>query len=137
MRKTIFILCLFGQLAAFGQNRVLPEETEVKTQHNVTIKGERIAYEAKTGTQPVWNEDGEVIAALHYTYYDGATTYFNAKYTVWHLDPSAKMKDRLSFKGYRSGHMMYLRAEDLETSNQDIRDFILRTLPTPGQPAKY
>ncbi|MDP4820066.1 MAG: carboxypeptidase, partial [Saprospiraceae bacterium] len=70
-------------------------------------------------------------------YYDGATTYFNAKYTMWHLDPSGRMQDRLSFKGYRSGHMMYLRREDLETANEDIRMFVKKTLPAPGQPAKY
>ncbi|MBY0435710.1 MAG: carboxypeptidase, partial [Cyclobacteriaceae bacterium] len=55
-------------------------------------------------------------------YYDGATQYFNAKYTMWQIDPSGKMKDRFSFKGYRSGHMMYLRAEDLATSNEDVRE---------------
>mgnify|MGYP001820495332 CR=1 FL=1 len=69
-------------------------------------------------------------------YYDGATTYFNAKYTMWHIDPSGRMKDRLSFKGYRSGHMMYLRAEDLATANEDIRQFIGRTY-TKGKAAKY
>ncbi len=70
-------------------------------------------------------------------YYDGATTYFDAKYTMWQLDPSGKMKDRLSFQGYRSGHMMYLRAEDLVTSNDHIREFIKKTTPAQGQPAKY
>ena len=70
-------------------------------------------------------------------YYDGATTYFNAKYTMWQLDPSGKMKDRLSFKGYRSGHMMYLRAEDLEKANSDLREFIKKTIPPAGKPAKY
>ncbi|MEM8666292.1 MAG: carboxypeptidase [Planctomycetota bacterium] len=70
-------------------------------------------------------------------YYDGATTYFNAKYTMWHIDPSGKMKDRLQFKGYRSGHMMYLRAEDLKTANEDIRQFIQQATPKPGQPAMY
>ena len=69
-------------------------------------------------------------------YYDGATTYFNAKYTMWQLDPSGKMKDRFSFKGYRSGHMMYLRKEDLETANNDLRDFIQRTSTNVGS-AKY
>ena len=68
-------------------------------------------------------------------YYDGATDYFNAKYTMWHLDSSGKMKDRLSFKGYESGHMMYLRREDLKRSNDDIRNFILKT--TPNGSAKY
>ena len=68
-------------------------------------------------------------------YYDGATTYFNAKYTMWQLDPSSKMSDRLGFKGYRSGHMMYLRAEDLKSANQDLRDFIKTSTPTKS--AKY
>lgn len=70
-------------------------------------------------------------------YYDGATNYFDAKYSMWQLDPSGKMKNRLSFKGYRSGHMMYLRYEDLKQSNQDLRDFIQATLPAPDKAAKY
>lgn len=70
-------------------------------------------------------------------YYDGATTYFEAKYTMWQLDPSGKMKDRLSFQGYRSGHMMYLRAEDLASSNEHIREFIRKSTPAAGAPAKY
>ncbi|NJN42055.1 MAG: carboxypeptidase [Flammeovirgaceae bacterium] len=68
-------------------------------------------------------------------YYDGATTYFDAKYSMWQLDPSAKMKSRLRFEGYRSGHMMYLRAEDLISSNEHIRDFIKKSTPTTS--AKY
>lgn len=70
-------------------------------------------------------------------YFDGATSYFDAKYTMWQIDPSGKLKDRLSFKGYESGHMMYLRREDLEKANDDIRDFIKKTLPGEGKPAKY
>jgi len=70
-------------------------------------------------------------------YYDGATNYFDAKYTMWQLDPSGRMKDRLSFEGYRSGHMMYLRREDLQTSNQAIRDFITSATPAEGEAAKY
>ena len=69
-------------------------------------------------------------------YYDGATTYFNAKYTMWQLDPSGKLKDRLSFHGYRSGHMMYLRREDLKSANDHLREFIKRT-SVKGRSAKY
>jgi carboxypeptidase C (cathepsin A) len=69
-------------------------------------------------------------------YYDGATTYFGAKYTMWKTDPSGKMKDRFTFKGYRSGHMMYLRNEDLEKSNEDLRAFISNSL-SKGKAAKY
>ncbi|WP_028297063.1 S10 family peptidase [Olivibacter sitiensis] len=70
-------------------------------------------------------------------YYDGATDYFNAQYNLWQLDPSGKLKDRMEWKGYRSGHMMYLRKEDLKTANEDLRDFIRRTIPKDGQPAMY
>ncbi len=99
-----------------------------------------------------WNRDGDqtgenlrlAMAANPYLhvliqsgYYDGATNYFDAKYNMWQLDPSGKMKSRLSFKGYRSGHMMYLRHEDLKQSNDDLRNFIKSTLVNPQQPAKY
>ncbi len=69
-------------------------------------------------------------------YYDGATTYFNTKYTMWQIDPSGKMKDRMNFKGYRSGHMMYLRKADLKTANDDLRVFIKESLAN-GKAAKY
>ena len=70
-------------------------------------------------------------------YYDGATDYFNAQYNLWQLDPSGKLKERMDWKGYRSGHMMYLRKEDLKTANEDLRLFISKTLPGEGIPAKY
>ncbi len=70
-------------------------------------------------------------------YFDGATDYFGAKYTMWQLDPSGKLKDRLRFEGYRSGHMMYLRKQDLQSANEHIRDFIQKSLPGKGVPAKY
>jgi len=70
-------------------------------------------------------------------YYDGATTYFDAKYTMWQLDPSGRMRDRLRFRGYRSGHMMYLRREDLKTASQDIRDFVRDSTPGKKEPARY
>ena len=69
--------------------------------------------------------------------YDGATQYFDAKYTMWNMDPSGRLKDRLSFRTYRSGHMMYLRNEDLINSNEHIREFIKQSTPAPGQSAKY
>ncbi|MDT8414639.1 MAG: carboxypeptidase [Flavobacteriaceae bacterium] len=69
-------------------------------------------------------------------YFDGATTYFNAKFTMWQVDPSGRMQDRFSFKGYRSGHMMYLRREDLKAANDDLRAFIQNTMSL-GKPAKY
>ena len=70
-------------------------------------------------------------------YYDGATTYYNAKYTLRHLDHSGKLSDRLDMKLYKSGHMMYLRNEDLKTANDDLREFINKSLKAAKNPAKY
>lgn len=71
-------------------------------------------------------------------YYDGGTDYFSAKYTMWNLDPGGRLQDRMRWKGYRSGHMMYLRAEDIVTSNQDIRDFIAWALEATREgPARH
>ncbi len=70
-------------------------------------------------------------------YYDGACDYFNAKYSLWQLDPSGRLKDRLSWHGFRSGHMMYLRKDDLAAANDQLREFIKNALPKPGEAAKY
>jgi carboxypeptidase C (cathepsin A) len=70
-------------------------------------------------------------------YYDGACDYFNAKYSLWQLDPSGRLKDRLKWEGYKSGHMMYLRKDDLTTATESLRNFIKESVPKPGTPAKY
>ncbi len=68
-------------------------------------------------------------------YYDGGTPWFDAKYTLWNLDPAGRFQDRMTWKGYRSGHMMYLRKENLAEANADIRAFLAKTA-TQGRPAK-
>ncbi|TLP71229.1 S10 family peptidase [Maribacter sp. ACAM166] len=70
-------------------------------------------------------------------YFDGGTDYFNAKYNLWQMDTSGKLRERMSWEGYRSGHMMYLRKEDLATSNEHIREFIKKSTPQKGQAAQY
>ena len=57
-------------------------------------------------------------------YYDAACDYFNAIYTMNHLQPGGEFKDRYRFAWYESGHMMYLRKPDLKASNDDLRSFI-------------
>ena len=69
-------------------------------------------------------------------YFDGGTDYFNAKYTMWNMDPSGRFQERMVWKGYRSGHMMYLRKPDRKTANDDIRAFIARALEAGRKPAK-
>jgi carboxypeptidase C (cathepsin A) len=57
-------------------------------------------------------------------YFDAATDYFSAVYTISHIQPGGEYRDRFRFAWYESGHMMYLRQEDLEGANQDLREFI-------------
>lgn len=70
-------------------------------------------------------------------YYDGATDYFSAKILMWQMDRSGQLTDRFRFRTYRSGHMMYLRDEDLVTANDDIREFIDWAVPPEGTPALW
>lgn len=70
-------------------------------------------------------------------FYDGACDYFTAKYVLWNLDRSGRLTDRMRFEGYRSGHMMYLRSEDLEGANQHLREFIEASTPAEGEAASY
>jgi len=70
-------------------------------------------------------------------YYDGACDYFNAKYSMWQMDPSGRLKDRMKWEGYKSGHMMYLRKEDLAVATENLRKFIAESVAKPGTPAKY
>ncbi len=60
-----FLVFSFG----FSQDRQIAIDTTVITKHQTKIRGEIIDYTAYTGTQPVWNNDGNAIATLFYTYY--------------------------------------------------------------------
>ncbi|MEO8853941.1 MAG: carboxypeptidase, partial [Ginsengibacter sp.] len=64
-------------------------------------------------------------------YYDGACDFFNAQYSLWQMDPSGRLKDRITWKGFRSGHMVYMRKDDRATANEELRQFILQSIPKP------
>ena len=70
-------------------------------------------------------------------YYDGACDFFNAKYSLWQMDPGGKLKGRISWKGFRSGHMIYMRKDDRATANEQLREFILSSIPKKGEGAKF
>jgi carboxypeptidase C (cathepsin A) len=71
-------------------------------------------------------------------YFDGVTDYFGAKYTMWNMDPAGRLRDRMRFEAYRSGHMMYLRREDLATSNGHVREFIRNAVAAAANaPARF
>jgi carboxypeptidase C (cathepsin A) len=57
-------------------------------------------------------------------YFDAATDYYGAQYTMSHLQPGGEFRNRMRFAFYESGHMMYLRKPDLTKANDDLRAFI-------------
>jgi carboxypeptidase C (cathepsin A) len=57
-------------------------------------------------------------------YYDAATDYFSAVYTISHLQPGGEFRDRFRFAWYESGHMLYLRRADRVRAVNDLREFI-------------
>ena len=71
MKKSIKILTFFVLINQFifAQNREIPIDTMVVSNHSTTIKGKNVSYQAQTGTQPVWDQDGKPMATLFYTYY--------------------------------------------------------------------
>jgi hypothetical protein len=69
MKLTRFFILAFFALNLQGQERQIPIDTLIVTNHSVTIKDVKVNYSAETGTQPVWNEHGKPIASLFYTYY--------------------------------------------------------------------
>lgn len=122
-------------------NYYIREELKFKTDVKYNMFGsvypwDRNDNRTREGLRQAMAQNPYLKVMVQSGYYDGATTYFGAKYTMWQIDPSGKMKDRMSFKGYRSGHMMYLRKEDLKSANDDLRNFIKNSLPK-GKSAKY
>lgn len=151
MNKKVFLLQILFLGASVGtvraQEAIDPDDA-VSTLHQAVFNGHTVAYTATIGHQPVWDKDGDDLGKalsqnpdlkvlVQSGYYDGGCDYFNAKYNFWQIDRGGKFQDRFIFKGYRSGHMIYVRQEDLKQGNEDIRQFIISQTPKDGVAIKY
>ena len=61
-------------------------------------------------------------------YYDLATPYYAATYTMDHLNLPEEYRKNISYATYESGHMVYLRESGLVKMKKDFSNFIDETL---------
>jgi carboxypeptidase C (cathepsin A) len=65
-------------------------------------------------------------------YYDLATPYWAMLHTKRHLNLDASLRPNLSESFYRSGHMMYVREEDLAGLQRNVQAFYAAAPTTPA-----
>ena len=122
-----------------GRHEHLPaRRAEVGDRRQVHRLGQRAAVAAgPAGARPRHasaGHDTEPLPAVLVLegYYDGATDYYSAQYTISHVDPSGALNKRFEFAFYESGHMMYLKNSALAEAKRELARFVQSSLsPQP------
>jgi carboxypeptidase C (cathepsin A) len=60
--------------------------------------------------------------------FDLATPYFATEYTLAHLGLPPALRENITMRRYRSGHMMYLDSGSISRLKSDVAEFIIKTL---------
>ena len=64
-------------------------------------------------------------------YYDLATPYFAARYTMNHLGIHPEMHKNITWQYYQAGHMMYIEKESNVKLKRDLTEFVNKSIPQP------
>jgi carboxypeptidase C (cathepsin A) len=64
-------------------------------------------------------------------YYDAATPYYAAEYSLSHLRLPAELRAKISTGYYEAGHMMYIHLPSLGKLAGDVRTFVGPNAPKP------
>jgi carboxypeptidase C (cathepsin A) len=64
-------------------------------------------------------------------YYDLATPFFTAEYTLSHMGLDPKLRSHITISYYEAGHMMYTQLKSLEKARHDLSKFIPSCLSQP------
>jgi len=62
-------------------------------------------------------------------YYDLATPYYAANYSVDHLDLGPNFRKNISFTTYEAGHMVYVDSGSHQKMKKDLVEFMNQSLP--------
>jgi carboxypeptidase C (cathepsin A) len=65
-------------------------------------------------------------------YYDAATPYFAAEYSIAHLAIPADMAGNIEFAYYEAGHMMYLHEPSRQAQSARLAEFVTGTASAPA-----
>jgi len=68
-RIVLLVSTTLSTISFADNERKLAIDEQQTTLHSTKINGEKLKYSATTGTQPVWDEEGNPTASLFYTYY--------------------------------------------------------------------
>ena len=116
-------------------NRYFKEELNIETDLPYNIFGNVRPWKGRDDVnvgemlRRAMNENPYLKVLILEGYYDAACDYFGAQHTMSHLDLTGKLKDRISFAFYESGHMMYIHLPSLEKAKQDLVRFIRSACP--------
>jgi carboxypeptidase C (cathepsin A) len=71
-----------------------------------------------------WARNPHMRLFVAFGYYDGATPYYAADYTIRHMRLPPQLKNRISTGYYEAGHMMYIHLPSLAKLTADVRGFV-------------